>query len=292
MQEPLVSVVIPFYSGVLWLREAIESVLSQTYTNYEIIVVIDGSKENLIDIKNDYAKTVRFINKENGGPSSARNKGLELSKGKYIAFLDSDDIWMETKLEKQIKGMEENNWVWSQHSYEMFWDKRDKKKVVDTSRYFGNVYRDCYISFKIQTSSVIVLKQVLVDNKIEFPHEMRYGQDVEFYRQIAQKYELGYIDDILSRFRIRGNNAGFQALIQLEDKAMTWNRIKNNKNILGIFPTSIVFAYKLSNSFNKIIKRTYSHTSRNKKKLEFLAKTLYLFPYILFKFNSRILAKR
>src|SRR5690606_30977259 len=107
------SVVIPFYSNVNWLMEALNSVQEQSYKNIEVLVINDGSKENVSLIKDKYDMDLRIINKENGGPASARNLGIEKSSGKYIAFLDSDDIWLPDKLQRQIKFMEEKNSIWS-----------------------------------------------------------------------------------------------------------------------------------------------------------------------------------
>ncbi len=132
MKQPLVSVVIPFYSGLNWLEEAIESVLKQTYKNIEIIVINDGSKENVSEIVDKYGSYIRLINQENRGPASARNKGIKMASGKYIAFLDSDDLWMPEKLAKQIAFMESGKYIWSQHSYEYFWDGKNKKKIINT----------------------------------------------------------------------------------------------------------------------------------------------------------------
>lgn len=293
INEPLVSVVIPFYIGLGWLKEALDSVVSQTYKNIEIFVINDGSEEDLSNLKEIYKNKVNFIDQINTGPAGARNKGIDLSSGKYIAFLDSDDVWFEEKLTRQIAYMEANNLVWSQHSYEMFWDGSDKKKIIDTSIYFGDVYKDCYISFKIQISCVVVLKKILIDNGIWFPVEKRYGQDGEFYRKIAEKYEIGYIKGgVLSKFRIRGSNAGFQAKIQLEDKASTWDKIKYNDKIISIFPRSIIIAYKLSNLFSRVIKFIQVNISNNKNILETISKALYVFPYLIFKIHSRKLSKR
>ena len=88
---PEVSVIIPFYAGVDWLSEAVDSVLLQTFKDYEIIVVNDGSPENMTEFLTQYSNKIKYIKKENGGPSTARNVGIDAAIGKYIAFLDSDD---------------------------------------------------------------------------------------------------------------------------------------------------------------------------------------------------------
>ena len=103
----LISVIIPFYNEKNYFDECINSVLNQTYQNIEIIIVNDGSDQIYIDklekIKFKYPEKIRVFNKKNGGVSSARNLGIEKSKGEYIAFLDADDIWLPFKLDIKLK---------------------------------------------------------------------------------------------------------------------------------------------------------------------------------------------
>ncbi|WP_320018347.1 glycosyltransferase family A protein [Labilibaculum manganireducens] len=287
MKKPLVSVVIPFYSEIKWLEEAINSVLLQTYENIEILLVNDGSKEKFDSIINDSKIEINVINKENGGPASARNLGIEKASGKYIAFLDSDDLWLPEKLSNQISFMEENNSIWSQHSYELFWDDRDKTKIIETRLYTGNVYRDCFISLKLQTSCIIVLRAVLLENNIRFPYDKRYGEDTVFYSQLAKKYHLAYINGVLSRFRMRGSNAGFRAEIQLLDRGETWQRIKDNDEILNILPKLVIFAYKLSFLMSNLLKISRDKYLKNARNLEFFAKLLYVMPYTIFRIYGK-----
>ncbi len=287
MEQPLVSIVIPFFSGVNWLKEALSSVQNQTYKNIEVLVINDGSNENISDISEINNINIRMINKENGGPASARNLGIEESSGKYIAFLDSDDIWLPEKLFKQISFMESHEYVWSQHSYKMFWEESDRTKVVNTKRYTGNVYKDCFISFKIQTSCVVVLRSVLIENNIRFPLQKRYGQDNDFYRQLAKNYTLGHVDDILSKFRIRGSNAGFRAKVQLDDKASTWREIKNNNEVLNLLPKPITLAYKNTVISSNIINFLGKKHIKNSNIIEFISKMLYVLPYVTFKIYAK-----
>lgn len=284
MEQPLVSVVIPFYSGKDWLFEAIKSVLNQTYKNIEVLVINDGSSENIDDIINKFKPRIRVIKKTNGGPASARNLGIKIAKGKYIAFLDSDDLWLPEKLEKQINFMEKTKYVWSHHSYQMFWENSKKSRVVDTSKYSGNVYRDTYISFKVQTSTVVIRKSILIENNIYFPN-MRYGQDLEFFRRLSKLYHLGYVDGILSKFRIRGTNAGFRAKIQLYNRANTWENIKNNNELLKLLPKPIIFSYKLTKYLSKYVSKLDTIINSEKTK-EVISKFLYVLPYSIFKIYS------
>ncbi|MGP4038811.1 glycosyltransferase family 2 protein [Gracilibacillus sp. D59] len=285
MKEPLVSVVIPFYSGLKWLEEALESVNNQTYQNKEIIVINDGSPEDTEKVLAKFNNNIKEVKKINEGPAAARNYGILESKGKYIAFLDADDIWLPEKLELQVELMENQNYVWSQHSYEYFWNDHLRSKTMDTSIYNENVLKECYISFKIQTSCVMVKKDVLIKDKIFFPIHMRYGQDGAFYKQLAREHRLGYVNKILSRFRIRGNNAGFKAEIQLKNKAETWNNIKHDSYIKTQLPKLILLAYKFSCLGSTIFKKLKIDKLKTFKEL--ISRILYFPSYILFKVYSK-----
>lgn len=97
-----VSIIIPAYNAVRFIRQTIESVLAQTFQDFEIIVVDDGSSDKTADIARSFGEPVYCIQKPNGGVSRARNTGIGNAKGEYIAFLDADDLWQPTKLEKQV----------------------------------------------------------------------------------------------------------------------------------------------------------------------------------------------
>ena len=99
---PLVSTIIPVYNAEKFLAETIESVLAQTYSNIEFLVVNDGSTDRSGEIARSFGDKVRYIEKPNGGVSSARNLGISETKGELIAFLDADDLWAPTKIEKQV----------------------------------------------------------------------------------------------------------------------------------------------------------------------------------------------
>lgn len=105
---PLVSVVIPAFNRAFILPEALDSVLAQTYKDFEVIVVDDGSTDNTEEVLQPYIQRrgVRFLVQANQGPAAARNRGIEAARGKYVAFLDSDDLWLPIKLSVQIPRME------------------------------------------------------------------------------------------------------------------------------------------------------------------------------------------
>jgi glycosyltransferase involved in cell wall biosynthesis len=98
----LVSAIVPTYNRGYIVANAIESILEQTYDNIEIIVVDDGSTDNTDEVLKTYGDKIRVVHQANSGPSAARNRGIEISRGAIVAFLDSDDIWLPTKIERQV----------------------------------------------------------------------------------------------------------------------------------------------------------------------------------------------
>lgn len=118
-KEPLVSIIMPSYNTGTLIGESIESVLAQTYQNWELIVVDDCSTDNSVVVIESYRdpRIQCFCNEKNSGAAYSRNRAIGEATGKYIAFLDSDDLWLPDKLEKQILFMEENQYVFTYHKY-------------------------------------------------------------------------------------------------------------------------------------------------------------------------------
>lgn len=140
-----ISIITPVYNGEKYIEETIISVINQTYKNWELIIIDDCSVDKTKDIVSDFAeKDSRIIYKcldKNSGASEARNEGIKLAKGRYISFLDSDDLWKETKLEKQIKYMEENDIAISFTAYDFINENSEEiGKVVKVPNIVG--YKD------------------------------------------------------------------------------------------------------------------------------------------------------
>lgn len=287
-----VSVIIPFYSGVSWLIEAVDSVLNQTYKAKEIIVVNDGSKENIDDFLEKYYKNIIYIYKENGGPATARNLGIEKSSGKYIAFLDSDDIWLPTKLEKQVKFMEKTNCVWSHTSYETFdteIERDNTLKEISVADLNGNIYPYMIMSNRLATPCIMIKGDLLKNNKnLRFNNNMRYGQDQYLWINIALNYEIFSIDQVLTKVRIRGSNAAFRAKVQLKARSDLWDILKSEEKKYRLKeiskPTRL--AFKFTNIGKKIINYIEEY-SNNEVFLEFVSRVLYILPWVIFKFDYK-----
>ncbi|NMA84098.1 MAG: glycosyltransferase [Epulopiscium sp.] len=158
----LVSVVMPAYNCENYITNAIESVLKQTYSNFELIVIDDGSKDNTLKIINDYGKkdyrVKVFRNKKNSGVSATRNRGISLAEGEWIAFLDSDDIWIEDKLEKQM------NCVYAQNAEFVF---TGVSYIDETGKSYSGIFEvPNEVSYKkLLRQNVITCSSVLVNKR-------------------------------------------------------------------------------------------------------------------------------
>lgn len=132
--KPIVSIITPNYNCSRFIAETIESVIAQTYTNWEMIIVDDCSSDGSYEIALEYEKQDSRIkvlkNVKNSGAAVSRNKAIEVSQGEYLAFLDSDDLWMPEKLEKQLKFMQENNCDFSFTEYEHIDENGDTLNLV------------------------------------------------------------------------------------------------------------------------------------------------------------------
>src|SRR3989441_12330 len=102
VEPPRVSVVIPVYNGERYLADAIQSVLDQTYQNFEVIVVDDGSTDESAEVAQRFGEAIRYVHQANGGVCKARNTGIAAAQGGYVAFLDQDDLWLPDKLATQV----------------------------------------------------------------------------------------------------------------------------------------------------------------------------------------------
>lgn len=283
-QGPMVSVVIPTYNRGEWLCEAVQSVLQQTYTNYEIIVVDDGSTENLLQHEVLHHEKVRYFRNENHGVAYSRNFGIRHAQGKYVAFLDSDDFWRENKLDVQVAAMEESGAKWSQHCYHYY----DDEKKVPTKAIDTYVYRNCpekfiYCSFKVQTSCFMVERRAVIENQFGFDETKKFGEDAVFYGQMMRKYKLLCINEYLGFFRIRGSNFGMNAKVQMQSRVNCWTNAYKDEHFKECTTPVIRLAYRLCVFFSEITKNMNS---------AFLDKAFYALPWLLFKLEAkRLMAK-
>ena len=205
--EPLVSIIVPTYNSEKYILETIESVKQQTYKNWELIIIDDCSKDKTQEIleneKRD--KRIKIINlTKNSGAGIARNIGIKEAKGRYIAFLDSDDIWNEKKLEKQVEFMEINKYEFTFTDFHRINESGEiikKLKVPKVTTYSKNLYYNT-----IQTSTAIYNQEKL--GKIYFP-EIRKRQDYGLFQKILEETKGYGLNEDLMTYKVRKESLSF-----------------------------------------------------------------------------------
>lgn len=213
MEFPKVSVIIPVYNGERFLSEAIESVINQTYPNWEIIAINDGSTDRSMEILKHYksklSSLIHVINQENLGPSVARNSGIKKAKGEYIAFLDYDDLWLSEKLEKQVKFLESNNEISLIYCDCYIIDNNsniEKDTYSEKTKFIkGKIFKKLLSNNFIPTSTVLLRKKVLDDVGL-FNLEYKISQDYDLWLRISDKYLIDFLKQPLAKYRFHSES--------------------------------------------------------------------------------------
>lgn len=223
--SPLVSVVIPTYNRARYIGETVESVLAQTYDNIEIIVVDDGSTDDTRRVLKPYQEHIIYIYQENQGPSVARNTGIMKSTGPYIAFLDSDDLWMPEKLEIQVAYLNEHPEVGLVHCDFLLQVENPNGPVLKKWPYANNwpsgyVLPFMFVQSMIGTSSVVTRRECF-DVAGLFDPRFFGPEDYHLWLRIARHYPITYLDKPLSIYRHHGEN-------------LTTNRVGLKREILSV----------------------------------------------------------
>jgi glycosyltransferase involved in cell wall biosynthesis len=234
--RPTVSVVIPTYNAAELLPEAVESVLEQTYEDFEIIVVDDGSTDETPDVMGTYTEDVRYIRKENGGSASARNRGIREARGEYVAFLDADDRWRSTKLEVQMREHAANPalaWSYSEaHLVDHETGEVLFRKSQTRPRYGGDILRKLLRGNFVTPSTVLVERSVFDDvGTFDESSLHRISEDWDLWLRIAARHPIRYIEEPLVEMRQHTGrktqtmdlDAALESRLAIIDKAVARN---------------------------------------------------------------------
>jgi glycosyltransferase involved in cell wall biosynthesis len=193
---PRVSVILPTYNYGRFVGEAIQSVLGQTFQDFELIVVDDGSTDNTRDVVGSFTDPrLRYIYKENGGESSAYNVGIHASSGEYIAFLDSDDIWLPRKLELQVKAMESAPQAGLVYSDVLYFDSTTGAIIEQFSRKLhGPLPRGMVLERHIEEffahPSTWLVRRMVFDRVGMFDEGQMNSEDEDMLFRIASCFEF------------------------------------------------------------------------------------------------------
>ncbi len=192
-----VSVVIPTYNFAQYITEAIISILNQTYKNIEIVVVDDGSTDDTKDVLKPLSDRIKYIYQENSGPSRARNTGILNSSGGYIAFLDADDFWEPTKLEKQLNLFEDDHKTSLVFCFIKHVDVNRNILFIDEYDDGWNGYVvDRLLHRPIGTSSVLINRKYLQQVGL-FDEDLLFSEDRDMFLRLAKNFKFNLVPEAL-----------------------------------------------------------------------------------------------
>tara|TARA_Y100000816_G_scaffold120605_1_gene84749 strand:+ start:7 stop:753 length:747 start_codon:yes stop_codon:yes gene_type:complete len=233
----LVSVIIPYYKKRNFIKETIVSVTNQSYNYLEILIVYDDTNLNDLEFLQEISKLdnrIRIINnKQRLGAGASRNKGIEQSKGKYIAFIDSDDTWAPDKLKNQIDFMKKNKYQISHTSYFII---DEKKKIISQRKArdllsINEILKSCDIGL----STVIIEKQVIIKTSTKFP-QLVTKEDFVFWLTLLKKnYKFYAYDSNLTNWTDSKNSLSSSTIQKLFDGFKVYNHHMNFNIIKSLY---------------------------------------------------------
>lgn len=244
----LVSIIIPYYKKKYFFKKTITSILDQTYKNYEIIVIYDDNKKLELPFVKKVLKKIKnkkiIINKKNQGVGVSRNLGIKKSKGKFLSFLDADDIWDKNKLNFQIKFMKTHNLAFSYSNYSIIDEKDVLIKKIKSPKMVN--FKDLLFSCDIALSSVIVNSNILKEEK--FPN-IKTKEDYLLWLKLSKKnIKMMGINKNLTFWRKTSNSLSSSLRQKLKDAFLVYNKYLKFNFIMTII--LILFL-----STNSLIKR-------------------------------------
>lgn len=249
-----VSVIIPTYNSEKYLKKAVDSVLSQTYQDLELIIVDDGSVDNtrkLVESIND--SRIKYIYQENAGPSAARNNGIINSTGDYIAFLDADDIWPFDKIEKQVNIINKYNDLALVHcGLEFILEGENIRYFKKFKNYSKNVLlKKLLIDYDnvIPYPSSVLLKKSLLNETGLFDTSIVCGEDWDLWIRLAQKGNFYCINELtVIKYTPISSITSTIKLEKTESDHITtlnkfFNNLDNSKELLNLKPKAFASIY-------------------------------------------------
>lgn len=233
--EELVSVVIPCYNKAAFLGEAIESVLHQTYTHFEVIVVDDGSSDDSRMVASQYPR-VRYLYQFNQGPSAARNAGIRASRGNYLVFLDGDDRLLPTALEVDVRALEDHPECAFVSGHVHLIDKDGSYiRTPEESCIASNHYRTLLQYNYIWTPAAVMFRRDIVASLGGYSPDRHGAEDWDLYLRITKDFPVYCHDKVVSEYRVYENQMASNSRQMLKDSLaclhQQWTHIKGNRQL-------------------------------------------------------------
>lgn len=248
--NPLVSIIIPVYNGKHYMQEAIDSVISQTYKNVEVIVVNDGSTDNTDEIARSYGDKIRYFKNENGGVATALNFGINNMRGEYFSWLSHDDVYYENKIEKQIEELNklDNKTTILYSNYQLI---DELSHILDETNYskFFPIYKLHYPLFPLLNGTIngctLLIPKICFEQIGLFDTKLKTSQDYDLWYKMFPYYKIRFMEEALIKSRIH-DSQGSKTVSAKKESDMLWISMVNelSEENMILFEGSVLKFYK------------------------------------------------
>ncbi|MGG6269755.1 glycosyltransferase family 2 protein [Leptolyngbya sp. AN03gr2] len=261
-ESPIISVIIPAYNAEKMIRETIESVLNQTFGNFEIVVVDDGATDKTVEVVQSIPDSrIKVFSYSNGGLPTARNRGIEVSKGEYLTFLDADDLWTPDKLERQWQALEDHPEAGFAYSWTNFIDK-DGKLLYRGTRYGNdtNIYHKLLVRNCLESGSNILVRRSAIEQIPHFDPDFPKAADWDFYIRLAAQFKSVCVPDYQIHYRIHEGSSSFnipaseKACLTIIDRA--FKQAPESLQHLKKYTLATIYTYYVTKLLNFPSKRS------------------------------------
>lgn len=205
---PAVSVIVPTYNYARFIRDCLDSIFSQTFKDLEVIVVDDGSTDNTEEVLEKYRGDIHYIHQENKGLPAARNRGIRSAQGEFLAFLDSDDLWLPGKLEEQIRVLRKDTdmgIVFSDASAFSEEGVIQESILKEEDICIGQCFQRLFMGNYLVMPTVVIRKKCL-DKSGMFDESLTAVEDYDLWLRISVFYRVGFVDKVLAMYRVHPSN--------------------------------------------------------------------------------------
>ncbi|KAB0668519.1 glycosyltransferase [Oryzomonas sagensis] len=279
----LVSVIIPTYNGTRYLLQSVQSVLDQTYPRFEIIVVDDGSSQDIRSVLAPVSDRVIYLRQDNAGCGAARNLGLSAANGSYVAFIDDDDQWLPGNLESLVRTIEGEPNCALVYSYPSLIDEHGRDIVNErpSSMPSGDVYLEFLRRNRINTPSVTLLRKSCLVEAGLFNQDI-LCEDYELWLRIARKFRIVFCAEKLVCYRLRAGSLSKRYDEMLDGYVSIINsEIARSGDLVGLDKHRVRNAAKLNlNTIYRKYAFIYYYDVKDRKKAKScLSKALKICPF-------------
>ena len=277
--SPLVSVIIPAYNAERYIKDTILSVEKQSYSHWELLVVVDGATDDTEKIARELSKAdhrITCYSKSNSGVSNTRNYGFNLSNGSFIAFLDADDIWLPDNLSQKVEKFQNSPVFGLVHSDAEIINENNQPQGIYKQGKEGNILEDLLLwnGTCIPAPSSILVKRSVIESVGGFDPELSTAADQEFFFRVAQKYQVGRVASVTWQYRVHGQNMHNNIRLMERDEILVYQKAKKN----GMFHSKKFRRRCLSNMY-LILAGSWWKEGKNKlRSIYFVLKSIRYYP--------------